>query len=173
MHFNIGLKVLPKPISLFIQPNTKYQVNRAINTALCSSDQLLFCTHLIPLYYPVLASFVGLPWLRPLISIHSLFHCLLHVHGLRLCFSFINEGREVRYGDRGQLYEWCKTILFSFLWWVRVHCGIDKISYSASNISAWIHPLHHSPLSSSLPHSWSVSTGIIFLFTYMCTQYLH
>jgi hypothetical protein len=34
------------------------------------------------------------------------------------------------------------------------------------------HSLHHSPLCPS--HSWnSFSTGIIFPFIYMCTQYLH
>jgi hypothetical protein len=51
-----------------------------------------------------------------------------------------------------------------------VHCGIYKSSY---NISYLIHPLHHSPLFllPSIPRI--VSTGLIFPFTYMCTQYLH
>jgi hypothetical protein len=34
-------------------------------------------------------------------------------------------------------------------------------------------PLHHFPLSPSFPIPGIVSTGIIFPFTYMCTQYLH
>jgi hypothetical protein len=34
-----------------------------------------------------------------------------------------------------------------------------------------IHPLHHSPLSTPIPGT--VSTDIIFVSTYMCTQYLH
>jgi hypothetical protein len=34
------------------------------------------------------------------------------------------------------------------------HCGIYKSSYNISNISYWIHSLHHSPLSPSL-HSWN------------------
>jgi hypothetical protein len=37
---------------------------------------------------------------------------------------------------------------------------------------SWIHLLHHSPLSSS-PIPVTVSTGIIFLFTYTCTPYLY
>jgi hypothetical protein len=37
----------------------------------------------------------------------------------------------------------------------------------------WIHPLHHSPLSSPPPIPAVVSTGLIFPFTYMHTQYLH
>jgi hypothetical protein len=35
----------------------------------------------------------------------------------------------------------------------------------------WIQPLHHSPLS-PYPIPGIVSTGLIFPFTYMCTQYL-
>jgi hypothetical protein len=37
----------------------------------------------------------------------------------------------------------------------------------------WIYTLHCFPLSSAPPFPGTVSTGIIFTFTYMCTQYLH
>jgi hypothetical protein len=37
----------------------------------------------------------------------------------------------------------------------------------------WIHPLHHSPLSPPPPIPGTVSTGLIFPYTHMCTQYLH
>jgi hypothetical protein len=37
----------------------------------------------------------------------------------------------------------------------------------------WIHPSHHSPLSPSPTIPGVLSTDIIFLFTYMYTQYLH
>jgi hypothetical protein len=42
------------------------------------------------------------------------------------------------------------------LCWVGVHCGIYKGTYNVSITHTWIHPLHHSPLS-SLPHpdSWN------------------
>jgi hypothetical protein len=36
-----------------------------------------------------------------------------------------------------------------------------------------IHLPHHSPLSPPPPIPGTVSTGLIFPFTYMCTQYLH
>jgi hypothetical protein len=38
---------------------------------------------------------------------------------------------------------------------MRVHHGICKCSYNISNISYWIHPLHHSALSPPSPHSWN------------------
>jgi hypothetical protein len=37
----------------------------------------------------------------------------------------------------------------------------------------WIHPLHRSPLLPSPPIPGTVSTGIIFAFTDMCTCFLH
>jgi hypothetical protein len=50
-----------------------------------------------------------------------------------------------------------------------VDCGIYKSSYSISN--GGVYPLHHSPLSPPIPGI--VSTGNIFPFTYMYTQYLY
>jgi hypothetical protein len=38
---------------------------------------------------------------------------------------------------------------------------------------AWIHPLHHSPLSSPPPIPGIVSTDLIFPFTYTCIPYLY
>jgi hypothetical protein len=37
----------------------------------------------------------------------------------------------------------------------------------------WIHPLHHCLLSLPTHIPGMVSIGIMFAFTYMCTQYLH
>jgi hypothetical protein len=54
---------------------------------------------------------------------------------------------------------------------VGVHCSIYKRSYNISNISYLNSPLYHSPLPPP-PISGIVSTGIMFPFTYMCTQYL-
>jgi hypothetical protein len=60
------------------------------------------------------------------------------------------------------------------LFWVRVHCGIYKRSYSRSDIS---HLNYSPPPPFSFippPHiPGIVSTEIIFPFTYMCTQYLY
>jgi hypothetical protein len=39
--------------------------------------------------------------------------------------------------------------------------------------STWIYPFHHLPLSSPSPVLGIVSTGVIFLFMYMCTQCLN
>jgi hypothetical protein len=36
---------------------------------------------------------------------------------------------------------------FFFIVVLGAHCSIYKSSFSISNISCWIHPLHHSPLS--------------------------
>jgi hypothetical protein len=47
------------------------------------------------------------------------------------------------------------------LCWVEIHCDIYTSFYDTSNISYLnmiarkIHPLHHSPLSSSPLHSWN------------------
>jgi hypothetical protein len=37
----------------------------------------------------------------------------------------------------------------------------------------WTHLVLHSPLSLPLPIPGILSTGLIFPFTYVCTQYLH
>jgi hypothetical protein len=60
--------------------------------------------------------------------------------------------------------------LFIFIVMLGVHCGIYKSSYNISNIDAFTHSIIFLyPLCS---HSWKVSTGFIFPFTYKCTQYL-
>jgi hypothetical protein len=54
------------------------------------------------------------------------------------------------------------------LCWLGVHCGIYKSSYNTSN---------RSHLNSTIllypSHPGTVSTGLIFPFTYMCTRCLH
>jgi hypothetical protein len=65
------------------------------------------------------------------------------------------------------------SFIFLLLCWVEVHCGIYKSSYNISNISYFNHPLHYFPLLPPPPIPGTVSTGLIFLFTYMYTQYLH
>jgi hypothetical protein len=49
-----------------------------------------------------------------------------------------------------------------------IHDGFTKVLTTYQIYHTWIHPLHHSPLSSHIP-------GIVSTFvplTYMCTQYL-
>jgi hypothetical protein len=64
-----------------------------------------------------------------------------------------------------------KFLLLCCVW---VYCGICKSSYLQC-IKYII--LEFTPstalLYSPLPHSWIVSTGIIFAFAYICTLYLH
>jgi hypothetical protein len=53
------------------------------------------------------------------------------------------------------------------LCWVGVHCGIYNISYTISYFNS---PLYHSPIFHPSP---TPGIGIIFPFTYMCSQYFH
>jgi hypothetical protein len=58
------------------------------------------------------------------------------------------------------------------LCWVGIHCGIYKGSYNVSNIHIEC-TLCTSVLHLPSPIPGTVSIGIIFAFTYMCTHYLH
>jgi hypothetical protein len=62
---------------------------------------------------------------------------------------------------------------FLLLCWVGVHWHLQKFLQYIEIYHTWIHPLHHSPLSPSPPHSWNSFKRNHFSFTYMCTQYLH
>jgi hypothetical protein len=68
------------------------------------------------------------------------------------------------------LFFFKNVLLFYFYAGWGVHCGIYKSSYNISKISSLNSPFHYSPLS-LIPGT--VSTGLIFPFTYMCTQNLH
>jgi hypothetical protein len=52
-----------------------------------------------------------------------------------------------------------------------VHCSF--CSHNMQKNHTWIHSLYHPTLFLLPPIPGIVSTGIIFPFTYMCTQYLH
>jgi hypothetical protein len=60
-------------------------------------------------------------------------------------------------------------LFIQLLCWVGVDCGIYKDCINMSNISYWFHPLHYF----SLPHPPLFQHVYFFLFTLMCTQYLH
>jgi hypothetical protein len=64
-------------------------------------------------------------------------------------------------------------IYFLLLCWVGYIVAFRKTLIMYQMFCSWIHPLHHSPPSSSSPIPRTVSTSITFPFTYMCTQYLH
>jgi hypothetical protein len=57
-------------------------------------------------------------------------------------------------------------------WWGYI-VAVTKVLTICQIYHTWIHALHHSSLSSTPPIHVIISTGIIFPFTYMCTQYLY
>jgi hypothetical protein len=58
------------------------------------------------------------------------------------------------------------------LCWVKVHWGFYKVLTIYQIYHTWTHHLHHSPFS-SFSILGAVSSGLIFPFTYTCTQYLY
>jgi hypothetical protein len=98
--------------------------------------------------------------LRTLCLVGRLFYCLNHSASPFLWF--LN-------------YKTSLYILFFplLLCWVGVHCGIyTKVLIIRQIYHTWIYPFHCSPLS-PFPSSETVSTGIIFTVSYMCTHFLH
>jgi hypothetical protein len=71
------------------------------------------------------------------------------------------------------------TIILFFFWpiFLLLCCGYivasTKVLIICQIYHTWIYPLHHSPLSLPTPILGIVSTGLIFPFTYIYTQYLH
>jgi small neutral amino acid transporter SnatA (MarC family) len=64
-------------------------------------------------------------------------------------------------------------LLFLLLSWVGVHCVIGKSSYNLSKISYFYSSPPPHPLFFPLPIPGTVSSGLIFAFAYMYSQYLH
>jgi hypothetical protein len=76
--------------------------------------------------------------------------------GLKVCFHFTS----------------IKSLYFLLMCWVGVHSGINKSSYNISNISYLNSPLPPLFFIAPPPIPQIVSTGLIFQFTCICTQYL-
>jgi hypothetical protein len=66
----------------------------------------------------------------------------------------------------------CMLFFPLLLCWVGIHCSIYKGSYNVSNTSYLNSPPPLVSFIPTLPIHGTVSTAIIFAFTYMCIQYL-